>query len=140
VPTPLLWYAVAFRDDKQERRPAAMRSLRRRKKGTRRTFLRRALAGGATLATGAAWRFPAVLAEVGPPKIARVQVQTARGRRRTPVAPNWEFSETDDSEFPAIDVRGITVRDGKASLEGLPGLGVVLHEEKLEAPRFEWRL
>jgi D-galactarolactone cycloisomerase len=48
--------------------------------------------------------------------------------------PNWEFCETDDSQFPAFDARGFRVRRGMAQLTGAPGLGVILREEALEKP------
>lgn len=50
------------------------------------------------------------------------------------VTSNWEFSETDDSAFPGIDVPGIILQGGQASLSGLPGLGIALRDEKLEKP------
>ena len=50
------------------------------------------------------------------------------------VTPNWEFCETDDSQFPALRPEGIVVENGKARLTGMPGLGVVLDESKLEKP------
>jgi D-galactarolactone cycloisomerase len=48
--------------------------------------------------------------------------------------PNWAFCETDDSSFPGVSNIGIDVRNGKAQLTGAPGLGIVLHEEHLDAP------
>jgi galactonate dehydratase len=50
------------------------------------------------------------------------------------VTPNWEFCETDDSQFPALRPEGIVVENGKARLTGMPGVGVVLDESKLEKP------
>jgi D-galactarolactone cycloisomerase len=50
------------------------------------------------------------------------------------VTPNWEFCETDDSQFPAFDARGFRFRKGVAQLTGEPGLGVVVREEALERP------
>ncbi len=50
------------------------------------------------------------------------------------VTPNWEFSEGDDSAFPALEARGIRIARGQASLAGEPGLGVAVVEEKLEKP------
>jgi L-alanine-DL-glutamate epimerase-like enolase superfamily enzyme len=50
------------------------------------------------------------------------------------VTANWEFCETDDSQFPALDARGFRFRKGVAQLAGEPGLGVVLREEALERP------
>ena len=51
------------------------------------------------------------------------------------VTPNWEFCETDDSQFPAFDARGLRLRKGVAQLTGEAGLGVILREEALEKPR-----
>jgi galactonate dehydratase len=50
------------------------------------------------------------------------------------VTPNWEFCETDDSQFPALRSEGIQIKKGLASLTGAPGLGVHLDEIKLEKP------
>ena len=50
------------------------------------------------------------------------------------VTPNWEFCETDDSQFPALRPDGIQIKKGVASLTGAPGLGVILDESKLERP------
>jgi L-alanine-DL-glutamate epimerase-like enolase superfamily enzyme len=50
------------------------------------------------------------------------------------VTPNWEFCETDDSQFPALDGRGFRFRKGAAQITGEPGLGVALREEALERP------
>jgi L-alanine-DL-glutamate epimerase-like enolase superfamily enzyme len=50
------------------------------------------------------------------------------------VTPNWEFCETDDSQFPAFDARGFRLRKGLAQLTGEAGLGVILREEGLEKP------
>jgi L-alanine-DL-glutamate epimerase-like enolase superfamily enzyme len=50
------------------------------------------------------------------------------------VTPNWEFCETDDSQFPALRPEGIVIENGKAKLTGMPGVGVVLDESKLEKP------
>lgn len=50
------------------------------------------------------------------------------------VMPNWEFCETDDSQFPAFDARGLRLRKGVAQLTGEAGLGVILREEALEKP------
>jgi galactonate dehydratase len=47
--------------------------------------------------------------------------------------PNWEFCETDDSQFPAFTPDGIQVKGGLASARGF-GLGVTLNEKHLEAP------
>ena len=49
------------------------------------------------------------------------------------VTANWEFCETDDSQFPALEPGGIQVRKGLASVHG-SGLGVTLKEKALEAP------
>ena len=50
------------------------------------------------------------------------------------VTPNWEFCETDDSQFPALRPDGIRIKDGMASLTDAPGLGVTLDESRLEQP------
>jgi galactonate dehydratase len=50
------------------------------------------------------------------------------------VTPNWEFCETDDSQFPAFHPDGIQIKKGLASLTGTPGLGIKLDESKLEKP------
>jgi galactonate dehydratase len=50
------------------------------------------------------------------------------------VTPNWEFCETDDSQFPALRAEGIQIKNGLASLTGAPGIGVTLDESKLEKP------
>jgi len=47
---------------------------------------------------------------------------------------NFEFAETDDSEFPGLAAPGIAVRRGAAELTGVPGLGISLVEERLEKP------
>jgi L-alanine-DL-glutamate epimerase-like enolase superfamily enzyme len=52
------------------------------------------------------------------------------------VTPNWEFCETDDSQFPAFRPEGIVIKRGRARLAGMPGLGVTLDESKLERPTF----
>jgi L-alanine-DL-glutamate epimerase-like enolase superfamily enzyme len=49
------------------------------------------------------------------------------------VTPNWEFCESDDTQIPALRPEGIKVEKGKASLTGMPGVGVVLDESKLDA-------
>jgi D-galactarolactone cycloisomerase len=49
------------------------------------------------------------------------------------VTPNWEFCETDDSQFAALEPEGIHIRSGLATVQG-PGLGVTLKEGALEAP------
>ena len=54
------------------------------------------------------------------------------------VTPNWDFCETDDSQFPALRPEGIAVENGKVKLSGMPGLGVVLDETKLEKPTIEF--
>jgi L-alanine-DL-glutamate epimerase-like enolase superfamily enzyme len=48
--------------------------------------------------------------------------------------PNWEFCESDDTQIPALRPGGIVVENGKAKLTGMPGVGVVLDESKLEKP------
>lgn len=50
------------------------------------------------------------------------------------ITPNWEFCETDDSQFSALRPEGIQIKKGLASLTGAPGLGVTLDETKLEKP------
>lgn len=42
----------------------------------------------------------------------------------------------DDSEFPGIRCPGIEIRNGKAHLSGVPGLGIELVSEQLAAPQF----
>lgn len=51
-------------------------------------------------------------------------------------APNWAYAEMDDSEFPGIRCPGIDIRNGRASLTGLPGLGIELVSGQLDAPQF----
>jgi D-galactarolactone cycloisomerase len=53
------------------------------------------------------------------------------------VTPNWEISEMDDSEFPALHADGIVVRNGLAKLTGQPGLGVHLQEDPLSKPSLD---
>ncbi len=53
------------------------------------------------------------------------------------VTPNWEMSELDDSEFPALRAPGIEIVRGEARLTGHPGLGVLLNENALRKPHFE---
>jgi len=50
------------------------------------------------------------------------------------VTPNWEFCESDDTQIPALEVPGVSVRRGQARLTGEPGVGWRLREEHLEAP------
>jgi L-rhamnonate dehydratase len=52
------------------------------------------------------------------------------------VTPNWAFSETDDSAFPALRAEGFRIADGRAELTGAPGLGVTLDEAWLDEPTF----
>lgn len=52
------------------------------------------------------------------------------------VTPNWEFCESDDSQFAALEAPGFNIKNGSAWLSGEPGLGVKLNEEKLEKPLF----
>jgi L-alanine-DL-glutamate epimerase-like enolase superfamily enzyme len=52
------------------------------------------------------------------------------------VTANWEFCETDDSQFPAFDPRGFRIRKGVAQLTAESGLGVRLREDALEKPSF----
>jgi D-galactarolactone cycloisomerase len=53
--------------------------------------------------------------------------------------PNWDVSETDDSEFPALQAEGIAIEKGLAKLTGKPGLGVRLNEELLGKPSLEFK-
>jgi D-galactarolactone cycloisomerase len=50
------------------------------------------------------------------------------------VTSNWEFSETDDSAFPALRAEGFRLARGQAELTGAAGLGVELDEARLERP------
>jgi L-alanine-DL-glutamate epimerase-like enolase superfamily enzyme len=50
------------------------------------------------------------------------------------VTPGWAFSESDDSDFPALHGDGFRLADGQVSLTGMPGLGVRLEEAHLDAP------
>ena len=49
------------------------------------------------------------------------------------VAPNWEFCETDDSQFPGLIADGIEVRRGLARVHK-PGLGVRIRDSEMEPP------
>jgi L-alanine-DL-glutamate epimerase-like enolase superfamily enzyme len=49
------------------------------------------------------------------------------------VTPNWEFCEGDDTQVPALRPEGIVFEKGHAKLAGMPGVGVVLDESKLDA-------
>jgi D-galactarolactone cycloisomerase len=53
------------------------------------------------------------------------------------VTPNWEMSEMDDSEYPALLAEGIVVQNGLAKLTDMPGLGVRLKEDALNKPSLE---
>jgi L-alanine-DL-glutamate epimerase-like enolase superfamily enzyme len=55
------------------------------------------------------------------------------------VTPNWEFSEVDDSAFPALRPDGFRLERGRAWLTGTPGLGVTLDETHLDAPLLDLR-
>jgi L-alanine-DL-glutamate epimerase-like enolase superfamily enzyme len=55
------------------------------------------------------------------------------------VTPNWEFSEVDDSAFPALRADGFRLERGRAWLTGTPGLGVTLDETHLDAPLLDLR-
>ena len=55
------------------------------------------------------------------------------------VTPNWEFSEADDSAFPALRADGFHVEHGRAGLTGMPGLGVSLDEARLDRPVLDLR-
>lgn len=50
------------------------------------------------------------------------------------VTPNWEFCESDDTQIPALDPAGFSIRKGMAKLTGEPGVGWRLREESLEKP------
>jgi L-alanine-DL-glutamate epimerase-like enolase superfamily enzyme len=50
------------------------------------------------------------------------------------VTANWEFCESDDTQIPAFDYPGVSIRNGKAKLTGLPGVGWTLQEQHLEKP------
>jgi L-alanine-DL-glutamate epimerase-like enolase superfamily enzyme len=50
------------------------------------------------------------------------------------VTPNWEFSEADDSAFPALRGDGFRLENGRVGLTGMPGLGVTLDEAHLDRP------
>lgn len=50
------------------------------------------------------------------------------------VTKNWEFCESDDTQIPALDAPGFSIRKGKAKLTGEPGIGWRLREEHLEKP------
>jgi hypothetical protein len=56
------------------------------------------------------------------------------------VTPNWEFSEVDDSAFPALRADGFRLERGRAWLTGMPGLGVTLDEAQLDAPVLDLRI
>lgn len=53
------------------------------------------------------------------------------------VTPNWDISEVDDSEFPALVAEGVVLKQGFGKLTGAPGLGVTLREEFLQKPSME---
>ena len=53
--------------------------------------------------------------------------------------PNWEFSEVDDSAFPALRAEGFRLGHGRAWLTGMPGLGVTLDEAHLDGPVLDLR-
>jgi len=55
------------------------------------------------------------------------------------VTPNWEFSEADDSAFPALRADGFRLEHGRAGLTGMPGLGVALEEARLDRPVLDLR-
>jgi L-rhamnonate dehydratase len=50
------------------------------------------------------------------------------------VTPNWEFCESDDTQIPALEPTGFSVRKGVAKVTGEPGVGWRLREEHLEKP------
>jgi L-alanine-DL-glutamate epimerase-like enolase superfamily enzyme len=53
------------------------------------------------------------------------------------VVPNWEASEVDDVNFPALHAEGFVVRDGVAKITGQPGLGVRLDAAALGTPTID---
>jgi len=53
------------------------------------------------------------------------------------VTKNWEFCESDDTQIPALDPTGFSVRNGLVKLAGEPGVGWRLREDKLEKPSLE---
>jgi L-alanine-DL-glutamate epimerase-like enolase superfamily enzyme len=55
------------------------------------------------------------------------------------ITPNWEFSEVDDSTFPALRGDGFRLEKGRAELTGMAGLGVVLDEASLDRPVLDLR-
>jgi D-galactarolactone cycloisomerase len=55
------------------------------------------------------------------------------------VTPNWEFSEVDDSAFPALRADGVRLERGRAGLTGMPGLGITLEEAHLDGPVLDLR-
>lgn len=55
------------------------------------------------------------------------------------VTPNWAFSESDDSAFPALRGDGFHLNEGQVALTGMPGLGVTLDEAHLDAPVLDLR-
>ena len=55
------------------------------------------------------------------------------------VTPNWEFSEVDDSTFPALRGDGFRLEKGRAELTGMAGLGIVLEEASLDRPVLDLR-
>lgn len=56
------------------------------------------------------------------------------------IVPNWEASEIDDVNFPALHDDGFVVRDGVAKITGEPGLGVRLEPAALSAPTIDLKL
>ena len=50
------------------------------------------------------------------------------------ITKNWEFCESDDTQIPALNATGFTIRKGMARLTGEPGIGWSLREEHLQAP------
>jgi L-alanine-DL-glutamate epimerase-like enolase superfamily enzyme len=55
------------------------------------------------------------------------------------VTPNWEFSQVDDSAFPALRADGFRLEQGRAWLTGMPELGVTLDEAQLDGPVLDLR-
>jgi|GEM_PF-1397195 len=45
------------------------------------------------------------------------------------VTPNWEFSESDDTEIPAVNITGVEVKNGQAIPTGVPGVGIEVNPE-----------
>jgi L-alanine-DL-glutamate epimerase-like enolase superfamily enzyme len=55
------------------------------------------------------------------------------------ITPNWEFSEVDDSTFPALRGDGFRLEKGRVELTGMAGLGIILEEASLDRPVLDLR-